>query len=166
MGSHINRVRPASRDVLDSLRRIVQVLREASRRAEQQLGISGAQLFVLERLTASPSRSLNELAELTHTHQSSVSTVVARLVRRGLVARRRAAGDARRLELVATDRGIRLTTGAPGAVQDRLIQTIEHLPPRSRRQLASLLRRIVAGLDAVDRRPRMFFDDNHGRHRR
>jgi DNA-binding MarR family transcriptional regulator len=83
MGSHTNSTAARPRDVLDSLRRIVQVLRESSRRAERQLGISGAQLFVLEKLAEAPSQSLNELAERTHTHQSSVSTVVARLVKRG-----------------------------------------------------------------------------------
>jgi tetratricopeptide (TPR) repeat protein len=62
------------------LREIVQALRESSRRAEQRLGISGAQLFVLEKLADAPSQSLNDLAARTFTHQSSVSTVVARLV--------------------------------------------------------------------------------------
>jgi DNA-binding MarR family transcriptional regulator len=159
MGAHTSRAAALPRDVLDSLRRIVQVLRESSRRAEQQLGISGAQLFVLEKLAEAPSQSLNELAERTCTHQSSVSTVVARLVERGLVARRRAAGDARRLELVLTARGRRICVKTPGAVQNRLIRTIDDLPPRSRRQLASLLHQVVRGMDAVEHEPRMFFDD-------
>jgi DNA-binding MarR family transcriptional regulator len=163
MGAHINRPPAPARDVLDSLRRIVQVLRESSRRAEQQLGISGAQLFVLEKLVEVPSLSLNELAERTHTHQSSVSTVVGRLVERGLVVRQRAAKDARRLELALTARGRRMTVDTPGVVQNRLIRTIEELSPRSRRQLASLLREVVSGLDVPEHRPRMFFDDDRKR---
>lgn len=160
MGAHaIDAVTPA-RDVLDSLRRIVQVLRESSRRAEQELGITGAQLFVLEQLVAVPPQSLNDLAERTRTHQSSVSTVVTRLVERGLVVRQRSARDARRLELALTARGRRMTAKTPGAAQNRLIRTIEDLPPRSRRQLASLLRQVVGGLDARERRPHMFFDDD------
>ena len=159
MGTHIKRGAASSRAVLDSLRRIVQVLRESSRRAEQQFGISGAQLFVLEKLAEAPSQSLNELAERTHTHQSSVSTVVGRLVERGLVARERSARDARRLGLLLTARGRRVSADTPGAVQNRLIRAIEELPPRSRRQLASLLSQVVGGMDAIERRPRMFFDD-------
>jgi DNA-binding MarR family transcriptional regulator len=159
MGTHTKRGAASSRAVLDSLRRIVQALRESSRRAEQQFGIGGAQLFVLEKLAEAPSQSLNELAERTHTHQSSVSTVVGRLVERGLVARERSARDARRLELLLTARGRRVHAVTPGAVQHRLIRAIEELPPRSRRQLASLLSRVVGGMDAIERRPRMFFDD-------
>jgi DNA-binding MarR family transcriptional regulator len=159
MGSHIVGD-VTSRDVLDSLRRIVQVLRESSRRAEQQLGITGAQLFVLEKLADVPSQSLNELAASTHTHQSSVSTVVGRLVERGLVMRRRASADGRRLELALTGRGRRMVANTPGVVQNRLIRTVEELPRRSRRHLASLLRQVVGGLDAGERIPRMFFDDD------
>ena len=160
MGSHINGAVAPSRDVLDSLRRIVQVLRESSRRAERQLGVSGAQLFVLEKLDEAPCQSLNELAARTHTHQSSVSTVVARLVARRLVARQRSARDARRLELVLTARGRRMAADTPGAAQNHLIRTIENLPPRARRQLASLLRLVVRGMDAREQPARMFFDDD------
>src|SRR3954462_8907665 len=104
MGAHTIDQAPA-RDVLDSLRRIVQALRESSRRAEQELGLTGAQLFVLDTLAAGPALSLNELAVRTRTHQSSVSTVVARLVKRGLVRRAHAADDARFLTLSLSQEG-------------------------------------------------------------
>jgi DNA-binding MarR family transcriptional regulator len=163
MGAHTKAGVAASREVLDALRRIVQVLRESSRRAEAQLGITGAQLFVLQKIGESPSQSLNDLATRTHTHQSSVSTVVARLVERGLVARQRSARDGRRLELVLTVNGRRLAAKNPGAAQDRLIDTIQTLTPPSRRRLASLLRRVVVGMDALERQPRMFFEHERRR---
>src|SRR3954449_11206732 len=77
------------RDVMDAIRRIVRVLRVSSRAAEKQGGLSGAQLFVLHKLADAPALSLNELADRTRTHQSSVSVVVQRLVDRELVARAR-----------------------------------------------------------------------------
>jgi DNA-binding MarR family transcriptional regulator len=162
MGSHI-KCRGSAREVLDSLRRIVQALRESSRRAERHLGISGAQLFVLETLAEAPSQSLNELAERTRTHQSSVSTVVGRLVERGLVARQRSGRDGRRLEVALTRRGRHMAVNTPGAVQARLIHAIETLRPASRRQLASLLLEVVSGMDALEQRPRMFFDEDRQR---
>src|SRR5215217_2732988 len=63
------------RAVLDAIRRIVRVLRVSSRAAEKQVGLSGAQLFVLHKLEDAPALSLNELADRTRTHQSSVSVV-------------------------------------------------------------------------------------------
>jgi MarR family transcriptional regulator, lower aerobic nicotinate degradation pathway regulator len=162
MGTHTSHD-PSSREVLDSLRRIVQALRESSRRAEQQLGIGGAQLFVLEKLAEAPSQSLNELAARTHTHQSSVSTVVARLVEQRLVSREHAAGDSRRVELVLTARGRRLAAQTTGAAQKHLIASIQRMPPRSRRQLAVLLGRVVREMKTTERRPPMFFHEDQTR---
>jgi len=149
--------------VLDSLRKIVQVLRESSRRAEQRLGISGAQLFVLEKLADGSSQSLNDLASRTFTHQSSVSTVVTRLVEQGLVSRQRSAGDSRKVELVLTPRGRRLAAQTTGAAQEQLIQSIRRMPVRTRNELALLLDELVSGMKVTERKPRMFFDDDRKR---
>src|SRR5579885_2556290 len=73
--------------VVDALRRLVRELRDSARLAQGRTAITGAQLFVLRALAAEPGLSINELAERTMTHQSSVSVVVSRLVARGLVTR-------------------------------------------------------------------------------
>src|SRR5262245_40728501 len=48
--SHASREGGDLRAILDGLRRVVQVLRESSRAAERRIGLSSAQLFVLQRL--------------------------------------------------------------------------------------------------------------------
>jgi DNA-binding MarR family transcriptional regulator len=145
--------------VLDGLRRLVKVLREGSRAAEQELGLSGAQLFVLAALEGDTSLSLTGLAERTHTHQSSVSVVVSRLVERGLVKRVRARDDARRLELCLTARGRALQGKAPDAAQHRLIAAVEALPRAQRRALGQTLGRVAASMDLPATAPAMFFED-------
>jgi len=148
----------ATRDVLDAVRRIVQTLHESSRSAERNLGVSGAQLFVLQRLAESPAASLNELADRTHTHQSSVSAVVTKLVARGLVRRSKAPTDARRLELTLTPAGRRLVVRAPHAAQDRLITAVNKLPLPRRALLADALTDLAQAVSGV-RRAEMFFED-------
>src|SRR6185312_321205 len=64
--------------VLDSIRRIVRLLREGTRASEDAVGLSAAQLFVLQKLDPAVPLSLTELAARTLTHQSSVSVVVSR----------------------------------------------------------------------------------------
>ncbi|HVZ71455.1 MAG TPA: MarR family transcriptional regulator, partial [Polyangia bacterium] len=109
MGLHVStdeaRADGSTRAVLDGVRHLVRTLRESSREAERAVGVSAAQLFVLQRLSGGGPLSVNELAARTLTHQSSVSVVVAKLARRGLVARARAADDARRLEVTLTPAG-------------------------------------------------------------
>jgi DNA-binding MarR family transcriptional regulator len=87
---------PQLTGTLDAIRRIIRVLRRSSRRSEQQVGIGGAQLFVLQQLADAPAGSINDLAARTYTHQSSVSVVVRRLVEQGLVARQASASDRHR----------------------------------------------------------------------
>src|SRR5258705_3503309 len=128
-----------AQEALDSLRRIVRVLREAARQAERRYGLSGAQLFVLHKLAQASPISLNELARLTHTHQSSVSTVVTRLVQQRLVRRVRSQRDARMLQLTLTPAGERLAESSPDPPHDRLIQADQSLPPPQQRALAFAL---------------------------
>lgn len=147
------------REVLDSIRRIVRLLRLSSREAEREVGLTGAQLFVLQKLAEAKMLSVNELAESTHTHQSSVSVVAQALVDKGLVARARAEDDARRLELTLTPAARTLLRKAPGAAQDRLIEALEKLPAATRSQLAKSLARLVEEAGLGDEEAPMMFED-------
>ncbi|HEY2434088.1 MAG TPA: MarR family transcriptional regulator [Vicinamibacterales bacterium] len=165
MGTHIIPRPTDTRDILDAVRRIVRTLHEASRASQKTHGLSGAQLFVLQTLADSPGLSLNALADRTHTHQSSVSTVVSRLAEHGLVLRAAAADDGRRLELRVSAEGRRLAARAPGAAQARLIEAIARLPAGRRRTLARALHELTTTMELTGRAPVMFFDnpDRKGR---
>src|SRR5215218_9073175 len=113
--------------VMNSLRALVRALRVSTRAVEKEIGISGAQLFVLQQLLEAPARSVNDLAERTSTHQSSVSTVVSRLVERGLARREPSADDGRRMEISITDRGRDLVQSAPLTAQMRMQQAMRSL---------------------------------------
>src|SRR4029453_9455083 len=83
-----------------------------------------------------PSDSLNDLAERTATHQSSVSVVVRRLVERGLVVRTPSAADKRRIEIDVTPAGRALLAEAPITIQQQLIEGLGTLPIDRQVQLA------------------------------
>jgi MarR family transcriptional regulator, lower aerobic nicotinate degradation pathway regulator len=144
---------------LDALRRIVRALGISARTAERSVGVTGAQLLVLQLLRDGPARSLNELAEHTFTHQSTVSVVVDRLVTRGLVSRRRSTEDARRLVLTVTAAGRVALRRAPPPAQVQLIGALEALPTATRRSLAEALEMIVAGMGLAAEPPGMLFDE-------
>jgi DNA-binding MarR family transcriptional regulator len=145
--------------VFASLRRIVHALHTSSRDTEQRLGLTGAQLFVLTQLRATPSLSINELAERTMTHQSTVSVVVRRLVQRKLVRKVRAVDDARRVELTLTAAGTALLRKAPETVQTRLANAIEDLAPEVRRSLTTGLAQVVTALGFDEDPETMFFQE-------
>ena len=136
--------------ILDTLRSIVRELRLASREAEQRVGVHGAQLHALRRLADNPATSLTELAERTHTDISSVSVVVSRLVEQGLVARKSADDDRRRLSLGLTARGRALLRRAPETGTSRLLRAAANLSDREVHALATGLSKLVAGMDRTD----------------
>lgn len=144
---------------MDDLRRIVQVLRESSRAAEQRLGVTGAQLFVLRALTDERALSLNALAERTRTHQSTVSVVVKRLVRKNLVRRKTSTSDGRRVELELSPQGRALLARAPHAAQDQLIAGIERLSARERGALARGLGSLAQHMGLRSDPATMFFEE-------
>jgi len=149
-----------SRRILDAIRRLVRHLRLADRAAQSDLGISGAQLFVLTELGKTPSLSLNDLATRTRTDQSSVSVVVSRLVEAGLVTRDRDPRDARRLILDLTPGGQAMLQRAPAVAQEQILDVIERLPPDGRKRLADSLTDLVDTLGAEPGPAPMLFEED------
>jgi DNA-binding MarR family transcriptional regulator len=152
--------RPAElREVLNSLRRIVRSLRVSSRTAEQRVGLSGAQLFVLQCLARQNPCSVNELATRTATDQSSVSVVVSRLVARGHVRRSPSKTDKRSVLLTLTHSGLALLNAAPEAAQDRLIFALTQLPKAELKALSRSLAKVVDLAEVSQETPSLFFEE-------
>lgn len=145
-------------EILDEFRVLVGALASASRTAEIKLGITGAQHFVLQKLHEGGEMSVNELAERTHTHQSTVSTVVTKLVEKGLVLRRRSGTDARVQLLTLTPKGKEKLRKPSDTIQDRLIRSLEALTATERKQLSRLLSEVLQGAGLGESRPGLFFE--------
>jgi len=122
--------------VVDAIRSIIQTVRNSGRDAEQKLGISSAQLYVLSELRDRPALSINELADRTYTHQSSVSMIVARLVESKLVTRTASSRDGRRLAITLTPAGRALLRKSPDPVQARLVAALRTMSRSDLKALA------------------------------
>jgi DNA-binding MarR family transcriptional regulator len=145
---------------MDGLRRVVHALRAGTSASERDVGLSSAQLFVLRQLHAGSRQSLGDLARRTRTTASSVSEVVARLVRRGLIAREASAHDRRRAVLTLTDAGVKLVEAAPETVQDRLVVGFSRLDRVSQQTLAQTLEAWLEASGLADVTPLLFFEPN------
>lgn len=157
-----------SRRVMDALRRIVRALsagaRGTARRGgsarggDTRGGVSGAQAFVLRQVHAAPGLTIGELAARTFTGQSAVSEVVARLVARGLVARRPGASDARQTTLTATEAGRRAIRSIPPTAQEALASALGAIPAARRRALANALDTWLVAAGLAELPATMFFE--------
>ncbi len=149
---------PLTGEILNALRSLVQALTSASRISESAFGLSGAQMYVLQQLRHAGTLTINEIATLTHTHQSTVSVVVSKLVTKGLVARVRSEQDARIQMVSLTPTGKATLRHAPLSIQDRLVDALSGFTGSDRKKLAALLKTMLenAGLEA--HAPAMFLE--------
>ena len=148
------------RSVLDSIRRIVRVLRLSARHTEKAFGLSAAQLFVLHKLAEGQRpQTPSELAEKALTDQSSVSVVVQRLVDRGYVLRTRSVRDGRSFDLTLTDAGRRVVKKSPDSTQDRLLEAMMKMSPARTKQLAELMEELVGHTGIAAEEATMLLED-------
>jgi MarR family transcriptional regulator, lower aerobic nicotinate degradation pathway regulator len=145
---------------MDSLRRLVRALRHASVASERELGISLPQIFALQLLKQHKTLSINELAELTLTHQSTVSELVDKLVVRGLCDKQPCPDDRRRMAVTLTPAGSRIAQRSFVTPQERLCAALLRMSPVEVGRLASCLRRWaeLAGID--DQPAALFFESD------
>ena len=146
-------------NVLNAFRVLVHALHVGSRSAQERVGMTGAQLFVLQKLDAVDSLTVNELALQTHTHQSTVSVVVSKLVDKGLVSRVRSDEDARVQVLSITKQGLDKLRKSPETVQDKLIRAIGKLSKSDRAKLSALLARVLTEADLAEVTPELFLEN-------
>ena len=130
----------------------------APRRRPPAFGLSTAQLFILRQLSAMSGQSLSDLAARTRTTQSSISEVVARLVRNGLVSRVPSSIDRRRAVLSLTAAGETILANAPETIQERLLRGFESLDQGTQRSLADNFESWLTASGLDDVAPTLFFE--------
>lgn len=158
-------------NVINGIRRLFRSLRLFSREVERDFGVSAAQLFVLQSLEESTGPesnllSINELAERSFTHQSTVSEVVARLKKKKLVLQRKSEEDLRKTLLELSSTGKHLIRHAPKSPQVRLIRALLELSMKEREQLAQLLGRVLRSAGFEDEPASMFFEEDARKRKR
>lgn len=143
--------------VMNALRRIVQALRSSASHSEELTGLTAAQMLVMKQIHDKRAVSVNALAALTFTHQSTVSEIVSRLETKGLVTRDRSLEDGRRVDVRLTGQGVALVELSPPTAHERLMAAVKSLPPEDLDNLSKGLAALIAATDLDAQTPEMFF---------
>lgn len=115
-------------DVIDFLRLIWAVDHALQRRSKSMaatLGITGPQRLVIRIIGRFPSIHARQLADILHLHPSSLTAVLRRLERRGLVRRWPDGRDRRRWLLGLTRQGQALNRETPGTIEAAVQRTLK-----------------------------------------
>lgn len=116
-----------SDNVLISLRRIIQAIDIHSRQLARKHGITTPQLIILKQIEGKESITVSQLANQVSLKQATVTDILNRLERKGLVLREKDTGDRRRVLVKETDAGKKLLEAAPSPLQDTFLEKFENL---------------------------------------
>lgn len=138
--------------VVQAIRRIIRRVSSHSRLMAQRTGLTLPQLLSLRAIDESDADevTLASVADAVHLSRSTVSGVIERLVKAGLISRARSSVDRRRLHLSLTGSGRDKLASAPAPLQDRFLARLDALPRSEQQALLSALHRIVEMMDAED----------------
>lgn len=134
--------------VIAALRRIVRAIDIHSRHLVERFNVTGPQLIALQELERLGRVPVGVLARRVHVSHPTMTGIVDRLEKRGLVRRERDTRDRRRTTVSTTERGRALVESAPSPLQDRFRQAFSKLEEWEQTHMLATLQRIAAMMDA------------------
>lgn len=139
-----------SEDALIALRQIQRKTEQASKKLAAQASLTPSQLLVMQILAERGEISAGEVSKLTQLKHATITSLVDKLVARGLATRRRCEEDRRKVWLTILPEGQTAITSAPDLLQETFQTRFETLPDWHQAMLVSSLERVAALLDAED----------------
>ncbi len=111
------------------LRQIAHELDKHSKYLQERYGVTIPQLVALREIHEHGPISFSMLTRLLSLNNSTVTGIVDRLERQGLVRRTRTSQDRRRIDVVATGEGLSFLERTPPPIQESLIRGLEEMSP-------------------------------------
>jgi DNA-binding MarR family transcriptional regulator len=142
---------PPLDSTLDFLRLLWSIehrLQSASKRMEARLGITGPQRLVLKVVDQIPGISATEVASVVRLHPSTITGILQRLARKGLLFRARDPIDTRRVRLRALPAARRFTRRPSGTVEAAVERALKRIPAASVRAARDVLAAVAASLES------------------
>lgn len=113
--------------IVTRLRQINRELSKHSKYIQEYHHITVPQLICLQRAGESGPVSIGELTRILHLNNSTVTGIVDRLEKRGLVERKRISRDRRQVHVEITELGSHFLEQAPTPLQQRFLERLNRL---------------------------------------
>jgi DNA-binding MarR family transcriptional regulator len=131
------------KEMLVSLRKINQAISLHSKNLNRRFGLTGPQLVILNEIARHESITVTQLARSISLSQATVTDILNRLGKKGLVERSRDTIDRRRVMIRITEKCNEILSQAPPALQDTFMDRYTRLPDWEQLMILSALKRIV-----------------------
>ena len=147
MGKHLENSSTSDK-VLVALRRIIRAIDIHSKSLVKQFGLTGPQLVVVQEISRSQSITASEIAKEISLSQATVTGILDRLEKRGLISRKRSENDRRRIFAKTTSEGEKILNAAPPLMQESFTEQFNDLEDWEQHMILSSLQRLVSLMDA------------------
>lgn len=135
-------------DILVALRRIIRAVDLQSRQLVRSHGLTGPQGLLLKEVILAGELTVGQLAERVSLSQATVTDILLRLERRGLVERKRSSQDKRRVLVRVTIAGRRLMKHSLPLLQEAFLDKLNQMQEWEQTQLLSSLQRLADMMNA------------------
>ncbi|WP_269618808.1 MarR family winged helix-turn-helix transcriptional regulator [Zhongshania sp. BJYM1] len=135
-------------EVLISLRRVTRAIDLHSKHLMKTAGLTAPQMLILQTLRDQGDAIISDVANQISLSQATVTSILDRLEKRGLVMRERSQQDKRKVFACLTDAGNELIRNAPMPLQDYFIRQFSDLQDWEQTQIISALQRVAHMMDA------------------
>ena len=122
-------------------------LQSTSKMMEARLGITGPQRLVLRVVAQYPGLSAKELAHIVRLHPSTITGILQRLSKKGLLLRAHDPIDSRRVRLRVLPAARRFVRPSKGTVEYAVERALRRVPAISLHGARKVLAAIAASLD-------------------
>ena len=135
---------------LIALRRILRATELFGRDLKQSAGVTAVQFRVLQIIAEAGQATAKEISTRMRVSQATVTSLVDKLVREGMVLREKSARDRRQTNIHITAKGRQTLTDAPDPLQQRFVRKFSALADWEQSMLVASLERVAGMLDADD----------------
>lgn len=134
--------------VLVALRRVIRATDLHSKHLAKTTGLTAPQILLLQTIRDKGEVTIGEIANDMSLSQATVTTILDRLEKRGLVYRERSKEDKRKVHAHLTDTAIETLKSAPIPLQDQFARQYADLQEWEQTMIISSLQRVAQMMDA------------------
>jgi DNA-binding MarR family transcriptional regulator len=135
-------------EVLVALRRIIRATDLHSKHLAKTTGLTAPQIILLKTIRDQGEMTIGGLAGTINLSQATVTTIIDRLEKRGLVERARSSTDKRKVYALLTDAGHEVLKSAPMPLQYQFARQFGDLHEWEQMMIIASLQRVAHMMDA------------------
>ena len=141
--------RTVSDSVMVALRKINQAIDKNSKKLIKRIGLTGPQLVILQEMSNLGEVTAGEIARAVSLSQATVTGILERLEKRGLLVRQRSEYDKRRVIVGITETGRQVLRNAPPLMPEAFVERFSSFQEWEQTMILSSLQRLVSIMGAT-----------------